>query len=93
MHHCILSTQNEQGLGGGKQRHQICYMNRNRLGEEGTQKPRFSIAGVNCYWLPLQSVQKEALQEGRVRESNLVLGLSLCLGQICLLADYGENVY
>lgn len=71
----------------------VTFWDRSRTREEGTHKALLQYSGSNWYQLPLQSVQKEALPEGRVRETNLALGLSLCLGRIFVLADYGESLY
>ena len=104
-HFCIISLTyttyaslyhehtNEQGLEGGKQRHQMCYTDRSTMREEGTHNVSLQYSGSSSYWLPLQWVQREELPEGRVRESNLAIGLRPCLGRIFLLADHGESLY
>lgn len=93
MHHHTVNTQNEQGLGGGKQRHQTCYTDKSSTRRAGTHKALLQYSWSNCYQLPLQLVQKEALPEGRLRESNLAICLSPCLGRIFLLVDFGESLY
>lgn len=87
-----MSTQNEQGQ-GSEQRNQVYYTDRSSMRGAGIQKALLQYGRSNCYQLPLQSEEKEALPEGRVRVSNLALGLSPYPGRLFLLVDYGESLY
>lgn len=69
----------------------MCCTNRSSMGEAGTHKALLQYSRSNCYQLPLQSMQEEAIPEGRVKVSSLALGLSPCLGRIFILADFGES--